>query len=172
MFACVGGFLLGALAGWLAHAFFNSRFDPDNGTSIVGSEPRSADETTIDRAVARGAGFVVSGPENLEIIEGIGPAIATYLRANGVLSFARLAAMSESSVRDLLDRGGSRFKIANPSTWAEPGRAGRCESLGRPQGVAGRSVRWGATSQPTPATRASAGLGRTSDCRQRRRGTV
>jgi predicted flap endonuclease-1-like 5' DNA nuclease len=119
VFACVGGFLLGALAGWLAHAFFNSRFDPDNGTSIVGSEPRSADETTIDYSVARRAGFVVSGPENLEIIEGIGPAIATYLRANGVLSLARLAAMSEPSIRDLLDRGGSRFKIANPSTWAE-----------------------------------------------------
>jgi predicted flap endonuclease-1-like 5' DNA nuclease len=74
---------------------------------------------SIDYAAARAAGFVLSGPDNLEIIEGIGPKIAHLLRTNGVTSFAKLAGMSVPALRAILDKGGERFRINNPQTWAE-----------------------------------------------------
>jgi predicted flap endonuclease-1-like 5' DNA nuclease len=73
----------------------------------------------IDYAAARAAGYVLSGPDNLEIIEGIGPSIAHLLRSSGVNTFARLADMTLAGLQTILDKGGPRFRMANPQTWAE-----------------------------------------------------
>jgi predicted flap endonuclease-1-like 5' DNA nuclease len=73
----------------------------------------------IDYAAARAAGYVLSGPDNLEIIEGIGPSIAHLMRSSGVNSFAKLAGMSIAGLQAILDKGGPRFRMANPQTWAE-----------------------------------------------------
>ena len=62
---------------------------------------------------------MVSGPDNLEIIEGVGPKIAHLLRSNGVGTFALLAAASQSALKDILKKGGPAYDIANPETWPE-----------------------------------------------------
>lgn len=56
-------------------------------------------------------------PDNLEIIEGIGPKIAELLAQNGVATFAALAAASSEQLRALLLAAGRRFAVSDPTTW-------------------------------------------------------
>jgi predicted flap endonuclease-1-like 5' DNA nuclease len=119
MACCVWWLLLGALLGWLASWLIGRLIarGPSDGAPTAAAASRSSDG--IDRAAAREAGFVVSGADNLEIIEGVGPVIANLLRQNGVTSFAALAAMAPAAIQAILDAGGDRFRVANPTTWAE-----------------------------------------------------
>jgi len=116
---CFWWFLFGALLGWLASWLFG-RWLRNETTEVVraaAAPVRTSDG--IDYAAARAAGFSISGADNLEIIEGIGPKIAHLLRTNGVTSFAKLAGMTVPALRAILDKGGERFRINNPQTWAE-----------------------------------------------------
>lgn len=71
-------------------------------------------------------------PDNLKIVEGIGPKIETLLNENGIFSFAQLAAAEVASLSSILNGAGSRFQIHNPETWprqAAMARDGRWEEL-------------------------------------------
>lgn len=115
---CLWWFLLGALIGWLASWLLGRMFAK---TTEIAPAPAAALRSSdgIDYAAARAAGYVLTGPENLEIIEGIGPGIAHLMRNAGVDTFAKLAAMDVTGLQAILDRGGARFRTANPQTWAE-----------------------------------------------------
>lgn len=56
-------------------------------------------------------------PDNLEIIEGIGPKIAELLAQHGIATFAALAAASSEQLRALLLAAGRRFAVSDPTTW-------------------------------------------------------
>jgi predicted flap endonuclease-1-like 5' DNA nuclease len=73
----------------------------------------------IDLDAARAAGFSLKGPDDLEVVEGIGPKIAQIFRDAGVTTFAQLAAMAPAQIQPLLDAAGPNFRIANPATWPE-----------------------------------------------------
>jgi predicted flap endonuclease-1-like 5' DNA nuclease len=75
-----------------------------------------------DVAKAAAAGFKLKGANDLEIIEGIGPKIAGLFNENGVTTFAQVSGMSVPAMNAILEKGGSRFKLANPGTWAEQAR--------------------------------------------------
>ena len=72
-----------------------------------------------DIAAARAAGFSVKSAEDLEIIEGVGPKIAELLHKEGIATFALLVDTSPATIRDILERAGPSFKIADPATWPE-----------------------------------------------------
>jgi predicted flap endonuclease-1-like 5' DNA nuclease len=91
------------------------------GLRVVGAVPS---DTEIDVEAGRAAGFKLKGADDLEVIEGIGPAIAGLLRDHGITTFARLAAAAPSDLRAVLDLGGPSFRIAEPATWPE--QAGYC----------------------------------------------
>jgi len=114
---CFWWFVFGALLGWLASWLLGRMFAKEENVQTVLAPTRVSDG--IDYAAARAAGYVLSGPDNLEIIEGIGPSIAHLMRSSGVNSFAKLAAMSIAGLQAILDKGGPRFRVANPQTWAE-----------------------------------------------------
>ena len=76
-------------------------------------------EVVIDVAAARAAGFEMKGPDDLEIIEGIGPKIAQLMRQHGVTTFVQLATSSPAEISAILEKGGPSFRIANPGTWPE-----------------------------------------------------
>jgi predicted flap endonuclease-1-like 5' DNA nuclease len=59
------------------------------------------------------------GPDDLTRIEGIGPKINDLLHANGILTFAQLATTEAARLRAILSSGGTRFRIADPTTWPE-----------------------------------------------------
>ncbi len=75
--------------------------------------------TAIDLAAAKKAGFALKNANDLTIVEGIGPKINELFNNVGVKTFAQLAAQTVPQMRKVLDDGGSRFRIANPSTWAQ-----------------------------------------------------
>lgn len=75
--------------------------------------------TAIDLAAAKKAGFTIKNANDLTVIEGIGPKINALFHDNGIKTFAQLAAAAVPQMRAILDKGGARFRIANPSTWAQ-----------------------------------------------------
>lgn len=115
---CFWWFVFGALLGWLASWLLGKLFAKETEVAPAMAAPVRASDG-IDYAAARAAGYFLSGPDHLEIIEGIGPSIAHLLRNSGVGTFARLAAMNVPSLQAILDKGGQRFRTANPQTWAE-----------------------------------------------------
>lgn len=56
-------------------------------------------------------------PEDLKIIEGIGPAIEGLLKAAGIRSWSDLAAANPDQLRDILLQAGEAYRIHNPETW-------------------------------------------------------
>jgi predicted flap endonuclease-1-like 5' DNA nuclease len=72
-----------------------------------------------DLDAARAAGFAVTGPDEIEIVEGIGPKIGALLREAGIDTFARLAQTAVPTIQVLLDNAGPAFRMANPETWPE-----------------------------------------------------
>jgi predicted flap endonuclease-1-like 5' DNA nuclease len=63
-----------------------------------------------------------SQPDDLRIIEGIGPKIAQILNDNGILTFAQLAATSVERLKAILEHAGPRFRLADPTTWPNQAR--------------------------------------------------
>jgi predicted flap endonuclease-1-like 5' DNA nuclease len=116
---CFWWFLFGALLGWLASWLLGRMLGKGTTEVVTAAAAPVRASDGIDYAAARAAGYLVSGPDNLEIIEGIGPKIAHLMRSNGVGTFARLAGMSIPALQEILDKGGTRFSVANPQTWAE-----------------------------------------------------
>ena len=73
----------------------------------------------IDLAAAKKAGFSLKNANDLTVVEGIGPKISELFNNAGVKTFAQLAIQTVPQMRKVLDDGGSRFRIANPSTWGQ-----------------------------------------------------
>ena len=79
------------------------------------AEPVVAEAT---RAAAVVEAIAVT-PDDLTVIEGIGPKIAELLAADGITTFAALAATPADRLKELLLAGGRRFAIADPATWSQ-----------------------------------------------------
>jgi predicted flap endonuclease-1-like 5' DNA nuclease len=142
---CFWWFVLGALLGWLASWLLSRMFAKTEVVAPAMAAPVRASDG-IDYAAARAAGYFLTGPESLEVIEGIGPSIAHLLRSSGVNTFAKLAAMTLAGLQAILDKGGERFRLANPQTWAEQAAlavANRWADLRRLQDTLDAGVRRG-----------------------------
>lgn len=70
--------------------------------------------------LARRAAPVAEGrePDDLKVIEGIGPKISSLLQAAGITTFAQLAATDVSRLREILAQAGLSA-LADPTTWPE-----------------------------------------------------
>ena len=64
-----------------------------------------------------GAGAVE--PDDLKIIEGVGPKIEVLLNNAGIHTFRDVVNASVDSIRGILDAAGSSFKLADPTTWSK-----------------------------------------------------
>jgi predicted flap endonuclease-1-like 5' DNA nuclease len=60
--------------------------------------------------------------DDLKKVEGIGPKIEQLLNQNGIWTFASLASTSIEKLKEILESGGSAFRLAEPETW--PRQAG------------------------------------------------
>lgn len=57
--------------------------------------------------------------ENLQVVEGIGPKIEELLKNNGVMNWHMLAASPTESLKAILQKGGERFQMHDPSSWPD-----------------------------------------------------
>lgn len=74
------------------------------------------------------------GEDNLQIVEGIGPKIASILHAAGITTFAQLAASDPARLLEIIHAAGLR--LGDPTTWPEQARlaaAGDWDGLKRLQ---------------------------------------
>jgi predicted flap endonuclease-1-like 5' DNA nuclease len=116
---------------WPAQALYCVRGDWDGlkrwqdelyaGVALLADVPA---DVVIDVAAAKAAGFDLQGPDDLEVVEGIGPKIAQLLRQHGVTTFLQLASSAPSEIAAILEKGGPNFRVASPGTWPE--QAGHC----------------------------------------------
>ncbi len=70
--------------------------------------------------------------DDLTKIEGIGPAIAKLLAAEGIITFSDLASKQASDVKSILDNAEGNFKVHDPTTWpkqSEMAAAGKWDEL-------------------------------------------
>jgi predicted flap endonuclease-1-like 5' DNA nuclease len=61
-------------------------------------------------------------PDDLKIIEGIGPKIEELYNAAGIFTFKQLIATPVEKLKELLVEAGPRFQMHDPTTWAEQAR--------------------------------------------------
>ena len=92
-------------------------------------------------AISDGAGNTVASqtapviktkPDDLTIVEGIGPKIAVVLNTNGITTFAQLAKADPAAMQEMLKKSGGRFNMAKPETWpqqAELAASGNMDAL-------------------------------------------
>ena len=135
---CFWWFLLGALLGWLLHHLLRGMLNTPAVEQVHTPTPVAAPvkaaevpvaraapaaaavaATVIDLAAAKKAGFAIKNANDLTVVEGIGPKINELFNNAGIKTFVQLAAATVPQMRKILDDGGSRFRIANPSTWAQ-----------------------------------------------------
>jgi len=62
---------------------------------------------------------VVAKNDDLKVIEGIGPKMATILNEAGIVTFKQLATTKVATLREILAAAGPRYKMHNPSNWAK-----------------------------------------------------
>ena len=143
---CIWWFLAGALLGWLLNRWLckccckvtpaATTHTPPPAAKVadvpaapvakaapapVAAKPAAPAATVIDLAAAKKAGFSIKNANDLTVVEGIGPKINELFHNAGIKTFAQLAAATVPQMRKILDDGGSRFRIANPGTWAQQG---------------------------------------------------
>jgi predicted flap endonuclease-1-like 5' DNA nuclease len=130
---CFWWFVFGVLLGWLLNWWLSRMLRKDPPASGGGASGFASPVPVpapvapapivkpagIDMAAAALAGFSLKGPDDLTIIEGIGPKINALFNENGVHTFAQVAKMSVPEMSAILDKGGARFKLANPGSWAQ-----------------------------------------------------
>jgi len=83
------------------------------------SPKTEAPKKEAPKAAAPAEKVKASGKDDLKKIEGIGPKCAEHLNNGGINTFAELADAKIERVQEILDNAGPRYKIINPSTWAE-----------------------------------------------------
>jgi len=127
---------------WQADEYLPNEFGADN--SVVQLEaiatPKATpangkSKTTAKKATTKKPASEKSkihAKDNLKKIEGIGPKIEGLLQDAGIRTFEELAGARISTLRDVLQAAGPRFKMHNPATWSEQAKlaaAGKWDKL-------------------------------------------
>jgi len=87
--------------------------------TVSATAPIAAAAYVLDKTAATAAGFKLRGPDDLTVIEGIGPKINGLFNAAGFYTFAQVSKMSQAQMQKILDDAGPRFRLARPDTWAQ-----------------------------------------------------
>lgn len=74
-------------------------------------------ELIPDESIPDQSPSTVSTPDDLKIIEGIGPRIAALLTQHGITTFAQLAATDITHIQHILDQ--ANLHLADPQTWPQ-----------------------------------------------------
>ena len=58
-------------------------------------------------------------PDDLKVIEGIGPKIEGLLNDDGIHTWRQLADAAVDRLQTVLDRAGPRYRVHDPGTWPQ-----------------------------------------------------
>ncbi|PHI21199.1 hypothetical protein CEQ90_04040 [Lewinellaceae bacterium SD302] len=78
-----------------------------------------ATPSKFEKLAAKKMGFSSTNPNDLKVVEGIGPKIEGLFKDAGVNTWSELAATSTERMQEILTAAGDRYRLANPATWAQ-----------------------------------------------------
>lgn len=61
-------------------------------------------------------------PEDLKVVEGIGPKIELLLKESGIKGLKDLSVVPVENLKEILAKGGSRYRLNDPTSWPEQAR--------------------------------------------------
>lgn len=88
----------------------------DGGRETVGD---FESDSKFEKLAARQLGFSSNNPNDLKVVEGIGPKIEGLLKDVGITNWAELSAADPEALQSILDAAGPRYKMARPLTWPQ-----------------------------------------------------
>lgn len=94
--------------------FFPGRIERDD---WVGQAARLMEIKKEHPEALEASAVFVKNPEDLKIIEGIGPKIEQLLKDGGISDLGSLAQADEKALRKILTDAGNRFRMHDPTTW-------------------------------------------------------
>lgn len=74
-------------------------------------------DSKLEKMAVKLLGFSMN-PNDLKVVEGIGPKIEDLLKADGIRTWSDLAAASTDRIQAVLDAAGDNFRLANPGSWS------------------------------------------------------
>ena len=106
---------------WEADGYVPTPFGVENSLVVLETldVPAKVSKAAPKAKVTKPKATKKAAKDNLKKIEGIGPKIEKLLNAKEILTFADLAKTKLTVLQDVLKEAGSRFKMHDPSTWAE-----------------------------------------------------
>lgn len=94
--------------------FFPGRIARDN---WVGQAAALYQTKLTNPAALKKAKPTPSNPNDLKVIEGVGPKIEQLLKKSGINNWDELANATVSRLQEILDAAGDRYRIHDPGTW-------------------------------------------------------
>lgn len=74
-------------------------------------------QSKVEKLYFKSIGFAAAKPNDLKVVEGIGPKIESLLKAAGINSWSDLASSSVQRIQEILTAAGDRYRLADPKTW-------------------------------------------------------
>lgn len=84
---------------------------------VGGKAPEAHVEAQEPAPVTRAAPTIAAQPDDLTVLEGVGPRIASVLAAAGITTFAELASTSVDRLEEILRA--ADLRLGDPTTWPE-----------------------------------------------------
>lgn len=88
-----------------------------NMQKVLGSTDGKESDSKAEKLYFKLIGFANVKPNDLKVIEGIGPKIESLLQEGGIETWKKLAEATPDDIQTILDAAGPRFKLASPGTW-------------------------------------------------------
>ncbi len=89
---------------------------------LMGSVKELKTDATVSKSRKTGRGKAAKKPEDLKVVEGIGPKIEELFHNAGIANWHDLANTDVEKLRQILRDAGSRFQMHDPQTWPEQAR--------------------------------------------------
>ena len=86
---------------------------------VASSIPATVAAAVVAPVAAFTAITAASKPDDLKVVEGIGPKIEGLLNDAGINTFAALALTAPSRIKEILEAAGPRFQMHDPGTWPD-----------------------------------------------------
>lgn len=111
--------------------FLPGRIDKDNWVGQASNLSYSGEEDALEAFSADSIPVPPVDAANLQIVEGIGPKIEEKLKAAGIDTLHDLSSASIASLKEILDKAGSHYRIHDPSTWPDQAKLAAAGDWGK-----------------------------------------
>jgi predicted flap endonuclease-1-like 5' DNA nuclease len=76
-------------------------------------------DSKFEKLATKKLGFSSANPNDLKVVEGVGPKIEGLLKGGDIKTLSELAAADMNRIQEILDEAGPRYKLANPRSWSQ-----------------------------------------------------